>query len=205
MGPAPLPLTFPAFLLARLSSRAILSRMRLIIFLSLLFGLALPASADQHDPELTQLFAELRAGEGDPLALEDEIQSRWLIAPEESTGLIVERAAKAIELGELAVAEALVVLLTDIAPSFAEGFVLEGRLALARNDENTALRAFTRAVALEPRHYIAHERLGDLALSRGDKARAHEHYRDALQWHPRQRALIEKAERLRAEIFGREI
>ncbi|WP_147303785.1 tetratricopeptide repeat protein [Parvularcula marina] len=179
--------------------------MRFFLFIAILSALASPAKADQFDPALAQLFVDLREGRGDASVLEAEIESRWLMPPEEGTAILVERAVKAIDEDRLAVAETLVAHITSIAPSFAEGFVLEGRLALARNDTGTALRAFRRAVSLEPRHYYALERLGDLALMLGDKPRAHEHYRDALDWHPRQPMLQQKTDRLRTEIYGREI
>lgn len=180
--------------------------MRLGALLFLLIGaFAGPALADQNDPEIARLFQDLRQGRGDPAQLQAEIESRWLMPPEAGASIIVERAVKAIDLGELAVAETLVGHLTAIAPSFAEGFVLEGRLALARNDFGTARRAFERAVALEPRHYFALERLGDLAFSRGDKDRAYEKYRSALDWVPADETLRAKVDRLRIELRGREI
>ena len=179
--------------------------MRFLILFASLWLSAGPAAADQFDPALGPLFEDLRAGRGDTAAIEAEIEQRWLTAPEAGTTIIVERIVKAIDTGEFAVAELLVDHLTGLAPQFAEGFVLQGQLALARNDETTARIAFRRAILLEPRHYRALEKLGDLALSAGDRELAHQRYREALDWNPRQDDLRRRADRLRQDIVGREI
>lgn len=172
---------------------------------ALLFWGSAPAAADQYDPALSELFDALQSGRGNPDTLEAEIENRWLSAPEAGTAILVERVVAALDQEEFAVAELLVEHLTELAPSFAEGYVLQGRLALARNDSRTAMVAFRRAVSLEPRHYVALERLGDIALARGDRERAYEYYRDALEQNPTLEALRARADRLRAELASQEI
>lgn len=163
------------------------------------------AHADQRDPLLESLFVQLKMAKGDVRALEADIEDIWLTAPEKGTALLTERILLAIEVEEYEVAETLAIHLTEIAPSFAEGHALKGQLAGRRGDSAEASRAFRQAVQLEPRHYIALERLGDLALSEGSAEKALNYYQDALEWNPSRTGLSEKVDVLTLQLRGQEI
>lgn len=180
--------------------------MRALLFaVGCLACLAAPARADQFDLELDRLFAELNAGDGDVAALEREIEMRWLSPPEPGVAILVERVVEAIDQGNANVARILVDHVTGLAPHYAEGWVIKGRVHVVENDPAAAVMALRRAVTLEPRHYVALELLGDIALNAGDKARAHMRYREALDWNPQNRVLRDQADRLRRELGSQEI
>lgn len=178
-----------------------------IALTALILGLVLvsPGRADQHDGSLDALFAALQAGEGDADEIAREIETRWLAPPEPGIAVLVERIVQAIDADDLDVAHLLSDHLTGIAPSYAEGWVIRGQILSEEDDPAGAVLALRRAVTLEPRHYVALELLGDLALTAGDKERAHQRYREALDINPQDRALRREADRLRRDLGSQEI
>ena len=182
--------------------------MRLLAFL--LTGLLSlgPALADQTDPRLDALFADLRASDGtaaDAARTQSEIEALWYAPPETGVGLLFDRAVAAMNDREPAVALVLLGHLQGLAPSYAEGWVLAGHAHSAVGDSGAAARAYAEAVRLEPRHYAALGRLGDLALEAGDKPGALARYREALLLNPHLSEIRARAESLRDEIGSREI
>jgi tetratricopeptide (TPR) repeat protein len=179
--------------------------MRLIAFFAAILVWAGAARADQNDPELDKLFEALRSGEGDAEQLMLDIEVQWATAPEQGIAILLGRAATALQNDDYATAALLAGHITGLAPSFAEGWVLKGQAALLEDELIEAEIAFAKAVALETRHYVALEKLGDLALMSGHEERAHRRYREALDWNPTLSDLRERADRLRDQLNGQEI
>lgn len=163
------------------------------------------AGADQFDPSLDGLFDALRTGTGDVQAHQSDIQAAWLTPPEAGIGVLVTRTIVAMEAADPATAEVLVGHITGLAPHYAEGWMLKGHLALLADDRVAAALAFAKVVDLEPRHFLALEKLGDLALASGDEEGAYRHYRAALNWNPHLDAVRDQANRLRTGFDGQEI
>ncbi|MEM9422184.1 MAG: hypothetical protein AAF986_06740 [Pseudomonadota bacterium] len=179
--------------------------MRVSIIAFCLTCLMSPAWADQLDPSLPDLFEALRSGDGDVAALQFDIQAAWLRAPEAGIGILVNRTIQALETEDVASAGVLTDHITGLAPHYAEGWMLKGHLALLGDDRVAAELAFGKVVSLEPRHFLALEKLGDLALLSGDEERAHQRYREALDWNPHLGEVRERADRLRTALRGQEI
>ena len=179
--------------------------MRAVFLFLLLFVAISPARADQLDPALEELFDQLRRGEGEVESLQFDIQAAWLRAPEAGIGILVNRTIEALEAEDAATAGVLIDHVTGLAPHYAEGWMLKGHLALLGDDRVAAELAFGKVVALEPRQFLALEKLGDLALLSGDEERAHKRYREALDWNPHLEQVRERADRLRAALGGQEI
>ncbi len=181
--------------------------MWLAVISLVVFGLgwATPSLADQRDPRLDELFEKLRVGTDDSEAVADEIQEIWLIAPETGINILAARLTAAIDLGDAQTAAVLADHVTSLAPHYGEGWMLAGYAARLREDSNAARAAFTRALALEPRHFNAHIALGNLANAEGDTRAAFDHYEKALSLHPGLEDIRELANRLRAAIGSQEI
>jgi len=95
--------------------------------------------------------------------------------------------------------------MTGHAPSLAEGWILRGHLAAMRENLAAAELAYSRALALEPRHFRALEALGDVAYSAGRREEAYSYYRQALDIHPNLAGVREKVDQLRFETGSQEI
>ena len=166
------------------------------------------AAADQTDPKLDPLFDALRAPGGDAAearAIQDEIEGLWFEAPETGVALLFDRAVVALNDRDPGLAVVLTGHVTGLAPSFAEGWMLAGHAYSAAGQPQDAARAYAEAVRLEPRHFDALARLGDLAMEAGDKPAALARYREALLINPHLEAVRARADALRDEAARREI
>lgn len=182
--------------------------MRFLAFLSTGLLSLSPALADQTDPRLGALFADLAAPDGtaaDAARTQEEIEALWYAPPETGVGVLFDRAVAALNDREPGRALTLLSHVHGLAPSYAEGWVLAGHAHSAANDAGAAARAYAEAVRLEPRHYAALARLGDLALEANDKPGALRRYRQALLLNPHLAEVRARAEALRDEIGSREI
>ena len=165
----------------------------------------IPAAADQNEPALDDLFAQLQAPEGDAAETEARIEALWYRAPESGIAVLFERAVDALNAEDPNLAAVLASHINGLAPSYAEGWILTGHVRSALGDGGGASRAYAEALRLEPRHYVALARLGDLAVEAGDKQAGLERYREALLINPHMDGVRERADRLRKETRGQEI
>ena len=175
------------------------------VLLVLCAGLMTPsAAADQTDPRLDALFDALRAPSGtaaEAAATQGRIEAIWYAPPETGVGLLFDRAVAALNAEEAGLALELLTHVTGLAPSYAEGWVLAGHAHSRVGDTGEAAKAYAEAVRLEPRHWTALARLGDLAAEAGDQANALRRYREALLINPH---LDEVRARARALQDGRQ-
>lgn len=160
------------------------------------------ATAWAEPSPLDPLFERL--AEGDASA-QPEIEDAWYAPPEAGVAILFGRAIEALNADDDDLALVLAGHVTGLAPSFAEGWVLTGHIRSGTGDMAGAARAYAEAVAIEPRHFVAIARLGDLAVEAGDKASGLERYREALTINPTMKAVRERASRLRDETRAQEI
>ncbi|MBB4659212.1 hypothetical protein [Parvularcula dongshanensis] len=163
------------------------------------------ASADQSDPALGPLFEALAAPEGNAASVQSQIEDIWYRAPETGVGILFGRAIGAMNDGDTDLALVLIGHVNGLAPSFAEAWVLKGHALSRLGDNGAAALAYDQALSLEPRHYVAIARLGDLAVEAGDKRAGLDRYHDALLLNPHLDAVRERADRLRDETRAQEI
>jgi len=159
------------------------------------------AMADQNDPALDPLFLELRDGSADDVAATtDKIIQIWSQSVSPTTGLLYERALLAIDVNDLDLAEALLSHVTGLTPNFAQGWALSGRVQRLQGNEARARRAFSKALALEPRQFLVRLELADMALKSGDRETAYDMLQQALEWNPHLDDVRAEAARLRRQI-----
>ena len=185
-----------------------MSRLRIAAACAIAWLSAGQAAADQTDPKLDALFDALVSPDAEGAsarAVQDEIEERWFAAPETGVAVLFDRAVLALNDRDPALAVILTDHVTGLAPSFAEGWVLAGHARAAAGRAQDAAAAYAEAVRLEPRHYTALARLGDLAVEAGDKPAALARYREALLVNPHLDAVRARAAALRDEAARREI
>jgi Tfp pilus assembly protein PilF len=75
-------------------------------------------------------------------------------------------------------------------------------VAYLQGDQQNALDALSRALALEPSHFKALDGMAQIMRERGDKAAALKAYRELLDVHPYWEGAQEAMEQLKREIEG---
>lgn len=179
-------------------------RLFLLIVFSAVFSTA--ALADQTDPRLDALFAELRSG--DAYSAEETAQriiEIWSDSQSDTVDLLYARAVESADAGETDLALALLDHVTGLAPHFAQGFAMRGMVRLAEADQAGAIADFSKALELEPRHFEVRFTLAELLLQNDEKRDAYEMFQKALEWNPHDEEARRRARALRRELDGQEI
>jgi tetratricopeptide (TPR) repeat protein len=174
---------------------------------------AQPAPERQLTPEERQaeqmrdLFARLAEAEDEreSEAAAAAILRRWALSGSDTIDLLAARALAAETAGAPSLAKALLDYVVALSPNWAEGFVRRARAMAASGDLAGAISDLETAVRLEPRRFDALGALGALAEKAGEKKRALDAFRKALQISPRDESLHKNEERLRVEVEGRDI
>lgn len=151
----------------------------------LLLACPFPALADQTDPGLDQLFADLAKGhQREASATVERIEELWAEAESPSVALIYDRAEQALAAGQTGLSEELAGHVTRLAPSFAQGFMLQGVIFEELGKTGKAAEAYRQCLELEPRHFFAAAALADIHFEAERYEAALKLYQQALKWNP---------------------
>lgn len=180
--------------------------MRRLFTCSVIFLLlaAIPASADQYDERLDELFVRLSsapdARTARPIGL--SIRDIWRIYTGDSYDVVefLNRGSRAALRGEGHLAELSFGGVIRRAPNYVEGWHQRGRLRLSIGDVDGAIADLRFALSLEPRHFDAQAALGQCyrALDLPDEALAA--FRTALEIHPHLSSALEQIAELRRAL-----
>jgi tetratricopeptide (TPR) repeat protein len=161
----------------------------------------------QQARDLNRLFARLANAEDEREAqgAAAAILRRWAQSGSDTIDLLTARALVAETAGAPALAKALLDYVVALSPRWPEAFVRRARVAASEGDYAGALADLETAARLEPRRFDALAALGALAEKTGNKKRALDAYRKALDISPKDAALQRDEERLRLDVEGRGI
>ncbi len=179
---------------------------RLILLILPSFAFFASAAADQTDKRLDLLFEELRIG--DAVRAEENVRriiDIWSDAPSDTVDLLFARAELSAEEGADDLALALLDHVVGLAPNFAQGYALRGRVRLSLNDQSGAIHDFSQVLELEPRHFQVRTILAGILFASGEKREAYEMYQKVLEWNPHDEDVRRRARSLRRELEGQEI
>lgn len=167
---------------------------------------ATPALADQTDPRLDLLFAELRTGEATK-AEENvaRIVEIWSDASSDTVDILYERAEIALAADNKNLASALLDHVVGLAPNFAQGYALRGAVRLSDDDRAGAIEDFSKVLELEPRQFEVRTALANILLAAGEKRDAYDMFQKVLEWNPHDEKVRRRARALRRELDGQEI
>lgn len=186
--------------------------MRVVLLLSALLILlaAQAASAPLHTAPkapLDSLFSQLaQAGSPeDAKPIEDRIGAIFLQSGSPSIDLLMSRAAAAETAGDKETAKKLIEAVTDVAPSFAEGWRSRAAVQRATGDDSGAMISLERAIILNPRHFAALFELGGMMEDYGNKAAALKLYRKALEIDPQLDGARRHVDALTRDVEGQGI
>lgn len=170
-------------------------------------GLTGAARADQRDPALDQLFADLRHAQSVDQArpLEHAIAAIWANSGSDAVDYLMKSGLAALGRQDLDGALAMFRGVTQIAPDFAEGWSKRATVYYLKDDPRNAVAALEHVLALEPRHFDALYGLAEIFEDWGDKKRALAALNAALAIDPQIDGAAERLKSLQLEVQGRGI
>lgn len=176
---------------------------RVIRLACLLFVLAtpVPATADQDDPRLDELFARLQASES-PAEVERltrRIWTLWRAHESPAVSRAMDEAAAALAADRLARAQARLDRVVEMAPAYAEGWNQRATVRYLRGRFAESAADIRRVLALEPRHFGALEGLGLIYMELGLPDAALSAFERALAVNPHLPGARERSRMLRRE------
>jgi hypothetical protein len=162
---------------------------------------------ERRASEMSDLFARLAGAEDarEAQGAATAILRRWSQSGSDTVDLLAARAVAAEAAGQGALAKELMDYVVALSPYWADGFVRRARVKAAEGDDSGALADLETAAHLEPRRFDALAAIGVLAEKTGEKKRALEATRKALDITPGDETLKKNEERLRIEVEGRGI
>lgn len=181
--------------------------MRTIFFAAMVllaFADPRPATADQNDPRLDNLFSILQTSDEqlEVRAAENLIWTTWIAHDDQKNTRLMHIGIKAMADRRFDEAVDIFTALIDQAPDYAEAwnkratvYFIQGKLALSAADVE-------RTLALEPRHFGALSGLGQIELLRGNGDAALQAFENALAVHPRLAGMDTLIRELKQQVRG---
>lgn len=158
--------------------------------------------ADQNDPRLDGLFAELRTAGGEREAdrIERLIWNIWFETGDPALDAHLARGVEAVNRHSFEAGLRAFDAVIEAKPDFAEGWNRRATLFFLMGDYDASVADIRRTLELEPRHFGA---LSGLALIREAQRRpfeALEALEKVAQLHPHMRQLAERVSQLTAQL-----
>lgn len=168
---------------------------------------AAPAMADQSDPRLDTLFAQLKQVQTPPeaQAIELQIWSAWLETDSPTVALLMHRTLQAMNEGRLEDSLRVLDDVVQIAPNFAEGWNKRATVLYLLDRYQESLVDVERTLELEPRHFGALSGRGLIYEALGEEAKALEAYERALEVNPHLPHARNEVKRLKKKVRGEKI
>lgn len=172
--------------------------------IALFFAIIAPLShAQPQEGELDALFLELKdPNNPDWREIEAEIVTAWSSSGSDSMDLLLERAEKAMQKGELEKALEHLTALTDHAPEFAEGWNARATVFFMMDRYGPSLADIEVVLSLNPRHFGALSGLGLIFEELGNLEGALKAFEMASELHPSQPDFRESVTRVRNKLKG---
>ena len=184
-----------------------LARMMGVALLALTLAKPSDAVADQQDPRLGELFAQLsRAPDLQAaLGIEADIWRIWLDGDDSELNELMTQGIQAMTAHRFRDAAGRFTELILASPAFAEAWNKRATVYYLMNRLEDSVRDIERTLALEPRHFGAISGMGLIFLQRGDEEGALDAFEKVLEIHPHARGARFHVERLRERLKGKRI
>ena len=164
--------------------------------------LAAPATADQNDPRLDQLFSRLK--EADDLAVAKSIERDnwgiWTRSGDEAIDREMEKGLNAMDLGNAKAALTVFDSVVKKAPEYAEGWNKRATLYWLMGDFDASAADIDATLALEPRHFGALSGLAMIRISQDRPSDALHALERLLHWHPKSPSAKARAKALEDKL-----
>lgn len=179
----------------------------LALALSLTFGWAAGAWADQNDPRLDQLFVHLQDADNSRQAklIEKLIWGVWLESESPTLKLLMARVVHAMNENKFDSALEILHSVVVVAPDYAEGWNKRATVYFLMGRYEESIADVERTLTLEPRHFGALSGLGLIYSYLEDNASALDAYERALKVNPHLIQAKTEVKRLRRKVKGEKI
>jgi len=160
------------------------------------------ARADQRDPRLDRLFAQLRdaKSELEAAAVSDQIWAIWNSAADPSLDALMRQGSAALEQGELLRAVELFSLIIDRDRDFAEAWNKRATAYYVMRDYESSIRDVVQLLELEPRHFKALSGMGLIYSELRADGPALRWFERALEVHPYLDGVPQRVRALRVKL-----
>jgi|TARA_B110000483_G_scaffold44650_1_gene55779 tetratricopeptide (TPR) repeat protein len=168
---------------------------------------AFPAVADQNDPKLDELFAQLRVAESTKKAsgIEAEIWATWAYSGDELVDLHMSLGMKAMHAGALRLSLREFSTVIDLDQHFAEGWNKRATIYYMMGDYDKSVKDIERTLALEPRHYGAISGMALIFDATRNLASALKAWQQVLEFTPYNLQIRKHVKDLENEVQGKAI
>jgi tetratricopeptide (TPR) repeat protein len=157
---------------------------------------------DQTDQRLDELFLTLQNSNSESVLLETEstIWEIWFDSGEDDINKLMDQAAEAAQIGQLAKAESLYTQVIEQRPDFSEGWNRRATVRFYRKKYEDSLADIEQTLRLEPRHFGAIWGLGMILGSKQEFSRAILAFERLLEIKPNARDARHRIELLKQEM-----
>lgn len=180
--------------------------LQIIYLICGLAGMFSPAQADQNDPRLSELFAQLKEVPApvEAASIESQIWAIWLETSDQAAASLLQTGLNAMDVNDHIAALNAFDRLVTIAPDFAEGWNKRATVHYLVGNFEESLDDIATTISLEPRHFGALSGRGLVYVSLDDLGRALTSFEAALAVYPNMAGPRINAEAIR-RILGEEI
>ena len=141
--------------------------------------------ADQNDPDLNELFAQLQSSSRtEAERLEDRIWESWVNHQDDAVTELMDKGKELLNRREYTEAAKVFTEVTEKAPDFAEGWNKLATVNYLLDDHVSSVRYIHKTLSLEPRHFGALSGMGLIFLAKGDLRAAHAAFQEVLKISP---------------------
>lgn len=164
--------------------------------------------ADQNDPRLSKLFAQLSLSpenSSKKIQIEREIWAIWMVHDDPYSQYLLRKGSAEMSTGNLAAAKTSFTNLITLAPEFAEAWNKRATLHFIQNQHENSISDIRQTLLLEPRHFGAIAGLGLNLEAIGEREAAISAYNEALIINPHMKQIKEKLKALKQTIIDEQI
>ena len=167
-----------------------------------------PAQLKQRQAELLDgLFQRLGKVDDESTAevLEKAVWQIWLRSGSDTVDVLMQQSIKAMNDEKMAAALAILDVMVEIAPGFAEGWNKRATVLYVQRQYDASLRDIDKALEIEPRHFGALSGKGLIKRAQGKDKEALKAFRKALEIHPYLEGAINAVKELKVKVEGQGI
>jgi len=165
------------------------------------------ARADQKDPHLNDLFAQLKTATGllKARAIEQQIWTIWLQSDDAEVTHLMGDGVEAMNSEDYKTAIADFTKITQLAPDFAEGWNKRATVLFMVGDYQGSLADVAKTLKLEPRHFGALSGLGLINAQLEHDEDAIAAFERALAINPNMPGVIDNIDQLKQRLKDKQI
>lgn len=184
----------------------LMNRFPIVILAFFLFA-AVPASANQDDPRLDELFGRLKAT-GDPVeaaTLQEIIWRLWLETDNQKVARLFEQGREVMLREDYVTALRIASRIVEIDPAQAEGWNLRATVFYVLGDYESSIQDVEKTLALEPRHFGALVGLGMMLVEMNRDQDALKAFERALALNPHLEQARQQIEAIKLRVQGDDV